>query len=381
MHNANEESMRYLFFDIECCNGRDICEFGYVITDENFIKIEKQDITINPVEKFHLTDRQNQKDLKLHFTEEEYYSSPKFTEYYNKIKTLIEAPDQIIVGHAIDNDARFLRTACKKYDLAPINFEFADSQKMYAEFFSEKVRISLEGASEKLELEKPLYLHKSDDDAFTTMNLVKGMCERLEVSLKELIYLCPTARGSSNNFNIQFYGNSINELLKAVETNAELLSNNKKKQCVLRFAERAVPQNEIIQSALTDKKICFSVVFERAKVKECIILIQLIVNHGGLYHTKVSECDYYVKVEEDDISADISGTRYHHILEAMNDSNKIKIISFEDLYKMLDITESEIATIPVPRIKKQRRQISMHNNVSSGITIGELLKAQGKKIY
>ena len=32
--------MRYLFFDIECCNGRDICEFGYVITDTEF-NIEK----------------------------------------------------------------------------------------------------------------------------------------------------------------------------------------------------------------------------------------------------------------------------------------------------------------------------------------------------
>lgn len=26
-----------LFFDIECCNGRNICEFGYVITDEKSV--------------------------------------------------------------------------------------------------------------------------------------------------------------------------------------------------------------------------------------------------------------------------------------------------------------------------------------------------------
>lgn len=40
--------MRYLFFDIECCNGRDICEFGYVITDTEFNVLEKNDFTINP---------------------------------------------------------------------------------------------------------------------------------------------------------------------------------------------------------------------------------------------------------------------------------------------------------------------------------------------
>ena len=34
--------MRYLFFDIECCNGRNICEFGYVITDDKFNILKKK---------------------------------------------------------------------------------------------------------------------------------------------------------------------------------------------------------------------------------------------------------------------------------------------------------------------------------------------------
>ena len=37
--------MRYLSFDIECCDGRSICEFGYVITDESFNIIEKDCFT------------------------------------------------------------------------------------------------------------------------------------------------------------------------------------------------------------------------------------------------------------------------------------------------------------------------------------------------
>lgn len=40
--------MRYLFFDIECCNGRNICEFSYVINDDEFNISEKKDIIINP---------------------------------------------------------------------------------------------------------------------------------------------------------------------------------------------------------------------------------------------------------------------------------------------------------------------------------------------
>ena len=49
--------MKYCFFDIECANcfkdnngvsrGK-ICEFGYLITDENFNKIESAEYIINP---------------------------------------------------------------------------------------------------------------------------------------------------------------------------------------------------------------------------------------------------------------------------------------------------------------------------------------------
>ena len=47
--------MKYLFFDIECSNcfgGKNkICEIGYVLTDENFNLILKEDIPISPGDK------------------------------------------------------------------------------------------------------------------------------------------------------------------------------------------------------------------------------------------------------------------------------------------------------------------------------------------
>ena len=97
--------MRYLFFDIECCDGKHICEFGYVITDENFNPLEKKDITINPKAKFNLTGRPNRPDIKLFYSEEFYYSSPEFPVFYDEIKRLLEYDEQIIMGHAISNDA------------------------------------------------------------------------------------------------------------------------------------------------------------------------------------------------------------------------------------------------------------------------------------
>ena len=182
--------MRYLFFDIECCNGRDICEFGYVITDEKFQVIEKDDITINPENKFSLTGRPDGRDIHLFYPESVYYQSEKFPYFFDRIKALIEAPEQLIIGHAISNDAKFIRTACKRFNLDPINFRFADSQKMYSEFTNVQRSISLESASDNLKVTAPKYLHKSDEDSLQTMNLVKNMCESLDCSLEELIDLC-----------------------------------------------------------------------------------------------------------------------------------------------------------------------------------------------
>lgn len=34
--------MKYLFFDIECCDGNHMCSFGYVIVNNNFEILEKK---------------------------------------------------------------------------------------------------------------------------------------------------------------------------------------------------------------------------------------------------------------------------------------------------------------------------------------------------
>ena len=94
--------MRYLSFDIECCDGRSICEFGYVITDESFNVIEKDCFTVNPVQPFSLLRRLKQDDMKLYFSEDEYYASPEFPEFYDRIRSLLTAPDQTVIGFRPD---------------------------------------------------------------------------------------------------------------------------------------------------------------------------------------------------------------------------------------------------------------------------------------
>ena len=86
--------MRILVFDIECCDGEHICEFGYVIANEKFEIIEKNVININPEALFRLDSEWGHKGkgLELYFSEAAYYASPKFPFYYNFIKELITSP-------------------------------------------------------------------------------------------------------------------------------------------------------------------------------------------------------------------------------------------------------------------------------------------------
>ena len=285
--------MRYLFFDIECCNGRNICEFGYVITDDKFNILEKKDFTINPENKFNLTGRPDGRDLYLYYPESIYYRSNKFPYFYEDIKKLIEYPNQLIVGHAISNDAGFLRFACRKYKLDPINFKFADSQRMFSEFSNIRKSISLENAGESLSVEKPKYLHKSDDDSELTMNLVKGMCKQLDCSLEELIELCDSCSGKSENNQITYDDFEIRQQKRyeAAKSGVNNTVRGRNYRMFLQFLDGVKPQGDIVESDLNGKSLCVSLNYEIGHFKEMLSLVQLLTNHNATYKM-VSSIDF-----------------------------------------------------------------------------------------
>ena len=377
--------MRYLSFDIECCDGKHICEFGYVITNEQFEVLEKQVITINPDKPFNLTGRKDQDDLTLFFSNDEYYNSPLFPVYYDKIKALIEAPNQIVIGHAIGNDAMFLRTACIRYKrlgLKPINFDFVDSQKIYREFANKKESISLEKAEAIFNLEKPQFLHKSDDDALLTIQLVSKICSVLEMSLPEIISLCPTACGKSHYFNIMYTGDSLSEMLVALDKNVNALSNKKKQKCIAQFAEQVQPNSEITKSKLTGTKLCLSTVYEKEHTKKTIKLIQLLANHGCQYHTKVSENDFYVASTEDIENSESEEHTRYYVATHRDDGQVVEVLTIEELLTILSVTEDELAKMAMPKVPKKEKQRNHRPHYSEGkitTSLGDILRAQNKR--
>ena len=372
--------MRYLAFDIECCDGKHICEFGYVITDEKFNIIKKSVITINPESKFNLVGRPGGRDLYLSFSEEQYYNSPIFTTYYDDIKNLLEYPEQIVVGHAVGNDADFLRTACKRYNLSPINFQFFDSQKAYSEYTNIKKRISLENAENEMSLKKPDRLHKSDDDALLSLQLVQAMCQNLEINLTQLMDLCPTACGSSSNHMIHYTGDSLKEMLLALENNPEALSNGKKEKCIKKFNESISPESGIIKNSLNGKNYCFGRRFEMEETKLALILMQLMKNHDCSYNTKISDNELYIATDAELFTPQEAHTRFTMALEKYNAGEKIEILTFQDLYKLLNVTEDEIRKMHIPIVEEKNKYNGHPKIYSTGKidnTIGEILRTKG----
>lgn len=370
--------MQYLSFDIECCDGKHICEFGYVITDENFHIIKKECFTIDPEKPFKLIGRKNREDCILFFPEEEYYNSPIFSAFYNKIKNLVSMPETIIFGHAMRSDAIFLRDACKRYKLPSLNFDFIDSQVLYKEFSGIHKDISLENAETVLDLDKPQFHHKSDDDAILTIELVEKICKELNVNVSELMTLYPTVCGKSYNFNIQYTGNDLQSMINALEKNPNALSQNRKKKCIQEFAKAVVPQGPIIRSCLNNKSLCFSVKFEMYNAVDTLKLIRVLANHGCKYNTKVSENNYYIASDEELMSPPTDKHTRHYAALKNDDGRNVKVISFEDFLAIIDLTTDEIKQLKMPVVPKRKtKNKKVYSTGSTSYTIGDQLRAQG----
>ena len=192
---------KLLFFDIECSNcyggNGKVCEFGAVLTDENFNIISEYDLPMCPGKnrdaKFDMTFLERNGGYSWAYEIEDYMECPEFNEYYELIRKLIEDKDTMVFGYAVDNDIRYLSSSISRYKLKQLDYRAYDSQLMFRKYGKlGNVRglnatfINLCGENAF----KKMHPHLSRDDARMTMMVVKAMCENLGVSVSELIDLC-----------------------------------------------------------------------------------------------------------------------------------------------------------------------------------------------
>ena len=110
--------MKYLFFDLEYASCKDgdkkICEFGYVVTNENFKVLEKGKYIINPNISRGEWDYRALRDI-LTRTREEYERCLNFKYHHLKILRLITESDYIF-GHTVAGDVVAINQNYARYD-------------------------------------------------------------------------------------------------------------------------------------------------------------------------------------------------------------------------------------------------------------------------
>jgi len=276
--------MKYLFFDIECASSRNsskMCSLGYVLSDENFNIIETDDIMMNPKGEW---DFYALEHILAH--DKEYYESfPSFEQHYDKIKGLFDGA--VGIGHAVINDVRFLNNDCRRYKLPCIDFTFYDGADIYKAFENAKDTKSLAKVSAILGSHTQGEKHESKEDALLVYEYIREICKRLGTNLDGLLPLVKKCRGE-NKKGIYKYRSQVESKVKKEKDRGKLYEY---------FVKNVKPNEQCDNKILEGKKICVSQNYEKGRLKEMLLIVQLIKNLGGTYTFDLGSCDVFVKYD------------------------------------------------------------------------------------
>lgn len=355
--------MKYLFFDCEfasCKDGKEkICEFGYVVVDENFKELYKGNMIINPNIPANEWDYFALKKI-LTRKKEVYESKYIFPVFYERIAALIKGSDYVF-GHSVSSDVHAVNCECERYGLPLLNYEFYDIKEMYKEYNATKSAVSVENIMSDLGIEGDNNKHDAGADAYNTMLELKTMVERLEITVQELIEICPKSKDFISDGKIDSkvrceqhrierhkammegdYSDGTNEMF--------ILKRHSNKKTFLQFIDNVqptAPGKNIFQG----KNISISLNYEGTHFKEMMNLVQIIKNEGGTYVLKGSESDIFVTYEayhEDGTPRFCSRLKYVDI--AIGEGKPIKKVTLDEFLSILGITNDELEAMPLPSI-------------------------------
>lgn len=290
--------MKFIFFDIECASVNKytakICAFGYVVCDEQFNILKKEDILINPRGGFHLTDRNGGKGLVLPYSYSEFKNYPPFNRQYSYIKSLLEDEDGVVIGHSILNDVKYLNLETRRFKLPSFDFQFLDSQLMFMSYSGDFSRQSgLEHIAGDLGVE--FTPHRAVDDAYATMRVVQAICAAEKCTFDGLVKLYGLSRGRIKNYSIYSPSSS------GIKTYHRKMSDEKKERCKKRidFFNYVSRKKSKRGGAYYGKVFSFSRAIEDDTTL-AKALCDLIYQNGGRYSHQLRDVNYYVCDEGDD---------------------------------------------------------------------------------
>ncbi len=362
--------MEYIFFDIECANcfhghGK-ICSFGYVITDEHFNVISKNDILMNPHSRFHLYGHGNHPGITLGYDEKTFNASPSFPRHYAKIRELLTKPNRLVFGFSVMSDAGYIKSECERYHKEIFDYSFIDIQRIFTDLKGLDNTPSLIKCAHEYGVMESQDVHRSDDDSYFTMRVLKGICEETGLTPKELIEKYPHCKCWCKNGEICSEFIKYKEALKSQKlTKMEKLTSSPRSNW-MHTSEKAAKEfatyikrvfvNRGSPSSLCGKKVCISSLFEEYHFAEMMNIISLLAKCGAKYTRHAYSCDIFV----DHSIIDKNGKEYRchrkEKAQIINDTEReIEFISLDTLLGLLGTSLDEISTLDKGKLTPIRR--------------------------
>ncbi len=367
--------MKYLIFDLEkasCFNNKfKVCEFGFVLVDENFNIIRKGNYIMSPNIKDSEWDYYALKKL-LYRTKTDYNCHPTFPAYYDEIKALFKQADMVF-GHTVAGDAQGINDECERYGLEPINYDFYDIKEFFKFLSGETHDVGVTKTRELLEINDEYKEHDAESDSITTMLELKVMLKKYEVSLEDLINKVPDAKDSTKDFVIDSIEKNKAKKAEKIKKYKEALArgeigdgtnilfklnrdpfNNKK--IFLQFLDNVQPTKEG-KGLFKDKKVSISLNYEYDHFRQMMNIVQMLKNEGGTYVLKGSESDVYVKFDTVDEEGKPRGcSRLKYVTEAIENGKNIEIITLDEFLAQLGTTKEELDEMPFPSLECLTRE-------------------------
>lgn len=352
--------MKYLFFDIECANCYNNCakifSLGYVVTDEKFrILHDKEDVLINPRDRF---DWYVAKKM-MAYPKSIFADKPPFPDFYDTFRELFEDPDTVVIGYAVTNDVHFLQDDCRRYGLAPFNYRFYDVQQIYARQPENNTARNLEDSLLSwcgIEAEN---LHRSDEDAYNTMRILKAIAEYHGTDLAGILEKYPDCAGETRDGNLEYAWKKPEPEggkkkrrrgKKKAENgaeNAEADTSNRMEKGsenaahFLQFLREVKPKKTRRPPLLSGHTVTVSLAYQRTHFNEMLYLVQMITNAGGRYTLITKEADTLYTYGDP-----ATDSRLATVTQLKSEGAEIDVLPLKVLFDLLETSETKLSRKP-----------------------------------
>lgn len=367
--------MKYLFFDIECANCYNNCakifSLGYLITDEKFnILHDKEDVLINPRDRF---DWYVAKKM-MAYPRSIFGSLPPFSEFYERFREMFEDPDTVVIGYAVTNDVHFLHDDCRRYGLAPYEYRFYDVQQIYARQPENNTAKNLEDSLLAWCGAEAENLHRSDEDAYNTMRILKAIAEYHGTDLAGILEMYPDCAGETRGGNIEYAwkkpepeggkkkrhrggkgkGKGKENAAPAPEEDNTMEKGSANAAHFVEYLAALKPKKTRKPPMLSGHTVTVSLAYQRYHFNEMLYLAQMIVNAGGRYTLVTKEADTLYTFGDP-----AEDTRLHIAEEYNAAGGEIDILPLRVLFDLLETSDLKLSRKPKIRFDENGAHVEV----------------------